>query len=159
MGKENLNMQKNYDIVLLSISGDVKLGIYSQCKLIHTITQSGKISEVLPSIFIALLQDYHINRIFYANGPGNFSAIKLTHIFLHTLALTLDIELFCTDSFYFTKDEFINAYGKMYFVKNDSGITTVVREHSIQSNFELKDTLNEDDFTQKCNPLYILPAL
>ncbi len=121
--------------------------------------KDGKTSDVLALMFDEILRYYTIERIFYANGPGNFSAIKLTHIFLQTLAFINDIELFCADSFYFTKDEFINAYGRIYFYKNKGKIKTTMLDNKKNAIFTLPNVLNASAFSKDCFPLYILPAL
>ncbi len=125
-------------------------------------------------------QDEFALDIYYANGPGNFSAIKLTHIFLQTLQISLNalsthesntaksnhtnpIRLFCTDAFHFSDSEFINAYGKIHFYKADSAqgkeICTTTLESKRANSFSLPKTLDTSIFSDECAPLYILPAV
>ncbi len=97
--------------------------------------------------------------IYYVNGPGNFSAIKLTHIFLQTISITKNIRLFCADAFHFSDSEFINAYGKIHFVKENGEICTTTLESKRANSFTLPKTLDTSIFSDKCAPLYILPAV
>ncbi len=114
--------------------------------------------------------------IYYANGPGNFSAIKLTHIFLQTLQISLNalcrresnatkstatnkVRLFCADAFHFSDSEFINAYSKIHFVKENGEIRTTTLESKRVNSFTLPKTLDTSIFSDKCIPLYILPAV
>ncbi|MGX2983379.1 hypothetical protein [Helicobacter sp. 23-1045] len=118
------------DLLLISVDSPVLLGIYRGKRLVRDVCKAGKFSDVLPELFGEILRgesNAHFD-IYYANGPGNFSAIKLTHIFLQSLVIALNatntrkIRLFCTDAFAFSDSEFINAYGKMHFYKDYGGI-------------------------------------
>ncbi|WP_181646770.1 hypothetical protein [Helicobacter sp. 16-1353] len=121
--------------------------------------KDGKTSDILSSLFDEILHNYKIENIFYANGPGNFSSLKLTHIFLQTLYIIQGIKLFCADSFSFTKDEFINAYGKIHFLKQNGVIKTTQLNDKKNARFELPNKLDSSIFSDSCFPLYILPAL
>lgn len=147
------------DVLLLSVDSPILLGIYNDNKLISSIKQEGKISEVLPPVFKEILRNYEVQSIFYSNGPGNFSAIKLTHIFLQTIRITRGIQLFCADSFNFTNAKYINAYGKIHFYKESSSIKSIALESKIQNNFILPQILDSSIFSSECKPLYILPAV
>lgn len=65
------------------------LGIYGDKRLVRDFCKAGKFSDVLPELFGEILHwaresSAHFD-IYYANGQGNFSAIKLTHIFCNRL--------------------------------------------------------------------------
>lgn len=152
-------MQEKCDICLISIDKNIIIGIYINNKLIKTIKKNGRTSDVLSISFYNILKLYKIEKIYYANGPGNFSAIKLTHIFINTLSITLDINTYCIDSFYFTKDKYINAYGKIHFIKNNNEINTITLDKIYETNFYLPKRIYKKDFNINCTPLYILPAL
>ena len=152
-------MQEKFDICLISISKEVIIGIYENGKQIKAMKDTGKTSDILPSMLYKILNTYKIENIFYANGPGNFSAIKLTHIFLKTLSITLNTNVYCANSFYFTNDLYINAYGKIHFMKNGNDINTVVLEYVHDTIFDLPQRIDINKFQTDCTPLYILPAL
>lgn len=157
--KKILNTQQHKcDICLISISSPILLGIYIDNKLIKKFESIGKTSDILPQLFSEVMNEYCINRVFYANGPGNFSALKLTHIFLQTLSIINNIELFCVDSFYFTKDDFIEAYGRIHFLKENNDIKTIKLESKQNAVFKLPFVLDATRFSNSCFPLYILPA-
>ncbi len=147
------------DIILVSVSSPILLGIYINNKLLKKFETSGKTSDVLFDVFFDIMSEYSISRIFYANGPGNFSSIKLTHIFLQTLKIIEDVELFCVDSFYFTKDNFIEAYGRIHFFKENNDIKTIKLEVKKSAVFELPDIIDSAKFSNSCFPLYVLPAV
>lgn len=147
------------DIVLISINSPIIIGVYEDSKLVYEDSKSGKTSDILPDLFYNVMQNYKIKRIFYSNGPGNFSAIKLTHIFIQTFAIISDIKIFCTDSFSFTKDKFINAYGRIHFFKEDGIIKTIELTNKKNTQFELPQIIDCEIFSNFCLPLYILPAL
>ena len=154
-----LNTQRQEcDICLVSIASPILLGIYIDGILTREYEKSGKSSDILPVIFCEVMDRYTIKRVFYANGPGNFSALKLTHIFLQTLSIANDIELFCADSFHFTKDSFIEAYGKIHFFKENDIIKVARLESKQNAIFALPKVLDSTRFSDICFPLYILPA-
>lgn len=86
-------------------------------------------------------------------------AIKITYIFLKTLSITKEVELFATDGFYFNGNNPIKAMRKMYFVKEDEKIITKIFDEEQSSEFRLPQDLVEDDFSKDIEPLYILPAV
>ena len=150
---------------------DEFLGLCEVCNDDKTNRLSRKRTEALPKK--SLRDEFDI---YYANGPGNFSAIKLTHIFLQTLQISLNalyrresnatkstatnkVRLFCTDAFHFSDSEFINAYGKIHFVKENGEIRTTTLESKRVNSFTLPKTLDTSIFSDKCTPLYILPAV
>lgn len=147
------------DIVLISINSNVMVGIYENNNMFENYLECGKTSDVLPNVFNKIFKKYKIENIYYANGPGNFSAIKLTHVFLQTLKIIENFGLYCRDSFYFTQDRFINAYGRIYFFKEEELINTKKLDEKIETKFSLPRFINKNDFKEDCMPLYILPAV
>ena len=147
------------DIVLISINSNVMVGIYENNNMFENHLECGKTSDVLPNVFNKIFKKYKIENIYYANGPGNFSAIKLTHVFLQTLKIIENFGLYCRDSFYFTQDRFINAYGRIYFFKEEELINTKKLDEKIETKFSLPRFINKNDFKEDCMPLYILPAV
>lgn len=86
-------------------------------------------------------------------------AIKISYIFLRTLALTRDITLYANDGFYFSQGEPIRAMRKMYFVKKDGTITTQFFQKGFETKFFLPQFIEVEKFSQDIEPLYILPAV
>ena len=181
-----MNPQKRYDLLLISVDSPILLGIYENAKLTRTFSKEGRFSDSLPNLFSEILREMReLNAgfdIYYTNGPGNFSAIKLTHIFLQTLIIaqnamsanqtykkhknianhndnTNQTRLFCTDAFAFSDSEFINAYGRIHFYKKDGEIHTTTLESKRVNSFSLPRILDSSIFSDKCEPLYILPAV
>lgn len=150
-------MQKN-DLLLLSSVSPIMYGVYSQGKLIESFESKEQTLNTLIQVHKTIV-DYEIGRVFYASGPGSFTAIKLTHIFLQTLSIVEGIELFCTDTFFFNANAPIKAFGKQYFVKNNNEINLEIFEDEPCGQFRLPQILKEEDFGLKCEPLYILPAV
>jgi len=137
----------------------LQIGVYEEGKLIRKYITEKQTSEELPLIFKTILDEFTCKRIFFARGPGSFMAIKITYIFLRTLSITKDIELFATDGFYFNDNKPIKAMRKMYFVKNDGKITTQIFNEEQNSTFTLPQILKVENFTKEIEPLYILPAV
>lgn len=156
---------KRYNLLLISVDSPIMLGIYDNQTLTHSFIKEGKFSETLPFVFSNILRDIGDFDIYYANGPGNFSAIKLTHIFLQSLVIAQNgikphkINLFCADSFHFSPSKFINAYGKIHFFKQNGKICTTTLESKRQNAFILPKALDFSIFSTQCKPLYILPAV
>lgn len=152
-------MPKKVDIVLITLTSPIKIGIYEDKKLLETIESSGKSSDVLPTIFQDLMKKYTIEKLFYANGPGSFMAIKVAYIFLKSLSILKDIPLFATDAFYFNNNEPIKAIGKLHFVKVASEIKTQKLETVPEVNFTLPDVLDYNEFSKNTTPLYMIGAV
>ena len=129
---------KHIDIALVSVHSPLLCGIYEDNILVESMQSDELLLVGLPHIFESLLptqkQDSHykdtrIRAIYYASGPGSFSALKLTHIFLHTLQYLYDIKLFATSSFYFTHSAYIKAFGTSYFHRDaENNIIRKVRK-------------------------------
>lgn len=150
-------MQQSNDLVLVSCSSPILYGIYKNAKLVQSFQTSQKALNALSEIQ-AIIKSYAIKRIFYARGPGSFTAIKLTHLFLQTLQTVEGIELFCTDSFYFNANSPIKAFGNQYFIKKEE-ILLKKFEVLPTCEFVLPQMLFEEDFQAECEPLYVLPAV
>ncbi len=152
-------MPKNVDVVCVTLSSPILIGIYEDKKLIEIISTEEKTSEILPHLFEDILKKYDVKNLFYAKGPGSFMAIKITYIFLKSLSILKNIPLFATDAFYFNKNQPIKAIGKLFFVKIASKIETQKLEKVPLSEFKLKDVLEYDEFDKDTTPLYAIGAV
>ena len=152
-------MLKKVDIVCITLSSPIFVGIYEDKKLVDTITSDEKSSEILPKIFQNILSKYEIKNIFYANGPGSFMAIKIAYVFLKSLSILKNIPLFATDAFYFNENQPIKAIGKLFFVKMPQEIKTQKLEIVPKSTFRLKDELDYNEFTNITAPSYCIGAV
>ncbi|WP_027326938.1 hypothetical protein [Helicobacter pametensis] len=150
-------MQKN-DLLLLSSVSPILYGIYTQSRLVRSFESHQKTLDALVDLH-KILESENVGRIFYARGPGSFTAIKLTHIFLQTLKVIEGIELFCTDSFFFNKNAPIKAFGNRYFQKQNENIVLESFSEEPLCKFMLPEFLDESKFDQACEPLYVLPAV
>ena len=152
-------MLKKVDVLLVALSSPIQIGIYENNKLIDTIVSSEKSSDVLPSIFKKIFDTYSVEKLFYANGPGSFMAIKVAYIFLKSLSILKKIPLFATDAFYFNQNQPIKAIGKLCFVKIDSEIETQKLEIVPESKFTIPDVLDYNEFSNESMPLYSIGAV
>lgn len=152
-------MPKSVDIVLIALSSPIKIGIYEDTKLIDTIVSNDKSSDILPIIFEKLFKTYEIEKLFYANGPGSFMAIKVAYIFLKSMSVLKNIPLFATDAFYFNENQPIKAIGKLCFVKISSEIKTQKLEIVPEANFKLPVVLDYSEFNENTAPLYSIGAV
>ena len=152
-------MLKKVDILLITLSSPIQIGVYENAVLIETIKSEEKSSDVLPIIFKELMQKYQLQRLYYANGPGSFMAIKVAYIFLKSMSILKKIPLFATDAFYFNKNQPIKAIGKLYFVKIASEIKTQKLETVSVGSFELPAELDYSEFTTNTTPLYMIGAV
>ena len=152
-------MPKSVDLVFITLSSPIMIGIYEDTKLIDSVISEEKSSEVLPAIFQELLDKYEIKKLFYANGPGSFMAIKVAYIFLKSMSILKKIPLFATDAFYFNENQPIKALGKLYFVKLSSEIITQKLETVPSSSFKLPDVLDYSEFSTTTEPLYGIGAV
>ena len=66
------------EILVITISNPLLIGIYENKKLIKEHKLDGKTSDLLPSLFEQLLKEYKIEKIIYENYLNNFlKSIKL----------------------------------------------------------------------------------
>lgn len=152
-------MLKSVDLVFITLSSPIQVGIYENRVLIDTVVSDEKSSEVLPKIYTQLSKRYKIEKLFYANGPGSFMAIKVAYIFLKSLSILKDIPIFATDAFYFNKNQPIKAIGKLFFVKISSEIKTQKLEIAPEVIFRLPDVLEYSKFSTTATPIYGIGAV
>jgi len=152
-------MLKKVDVLLITLTSPILIGIYEENRLIKSIESDKKSSDVLPLLFKDILDSYEVEKLFYANGPGSFMAIKVSYIFLKSLSILKNIPLFATDAFYFNNNEPIKAIGKLHFVKIASEIKTQKLETAPNSLFSLPDVLDYNEFTTTSTPLYMIGAV
>ena len=152
-------MPKSVDILLVALSSPIQIGIYEDTKLIKIIASEQKSSDILPILFTDILQKYSVKKLFFANGPGSFMAIKVAYIFLKSLSILKNIPLFATDAFKFNNNRPIKAIGKLCFVKISSEIKTQKLEIAPEAIFTLPDVLDYNEFTTNTTPLYMIGAV
>lgn len=152
-------MLKSVDLVFITLSSPIQVGVYEDNLLIESISTNEKSSDVLPNIFNELSSRYEIKKLFYANGPGSFMAIKIAYIFLKSMSILKNIPLLATDAFYFNKNQPIKAIGKLFFVKISSEIKTQKLEIAPEASFMLPDVLDYSEFSTAAAPLYGIGAV
>ncbi|WP_164872934.1 tRNA threonylcarbamoyladenosine biosynthesis protein TsaB [Helicobacter pylori] len=154
------------DLALVSLGDGVLLGVYQNNFLCASYTSKSKTSEALVEVFSQLFKDFKnptlpaVKGVYYAKGPGSFTSLKLTHVFLHTLALIYDFELYSTTGFDFNDNTPILAYANKYFVSKERESLTDFKDLKIApKDFMLPPFLEKDKFTQLNTPFYILPPI
>lgn len=152
-------MLKSVDLLFITLSSPILVGIYEKQKLIETIMSQEKSSEVLPKIYKELSEKYKIEKLFYANGPGSFMAIKIAYIFLKSMSILKKIPLFATDAFYFNQNQPIKAIGKLCFVKISLEIKTQKFETVPETEFKLPTLLEYNEYSIASAPLYCIGAV
>lgn len=152
--------------MLISLGERVLLGVYQNNFLCTSYTSKSKTSEALVEVFSQLFKDFKnptlpaIKGVYYAKGPGSFTSLKLTHVFLHTLALIHDFELYSTTGFDFNDNTPILAYANKYFVSKERESLSDFKDLKITpKDFMLPPFLEKDKFTQLNTPFYIFPPI
>jgi tRNA A37 threonylcarbamoyladenosine modification protein TsaB len=148
------------EVLVITISNPLLIGIYENKKLIKEHKLDGKTSDLLPSLFEDLILEYNIDKIIYVNSPGSFMAIKVAYIFLKTISITKDIKLEACDGFEFNKNSAIKALGKKYFIKVNNKIKVdFLEKDSIIHDFKLPMCIEKYKFNEETLPIYNLPAV
>ena len=148
------------EILVITISNPLLIGVYENKKLIKEHKLDGKTSDLLPSLFEELLKEYEIKRIAYVNSPGSFMAIKVAYIFLKTICITKNIEFLAIDGFEFNQNSPIKALGKKYFIKDENKIKVdFLEKDCIIHDFELPTGIEKYNFNEETLPIYNLPAV
>ena len=148
------------DILVISLTSPLLVGIYHDKNLIKTYKSEEKTSNILPAIFDEILKSYKLNGLYFAKGPGSFMAIKITYIFLRTLSITKDIPIFASDGFSFNQNSPIKAVGSRFFMKKN-GIISIqnLQDTNLVKSFDLPKILDDTIFSADIEPLYVLPAV
>jgi len=149
--------QAEVDIIIISISTPIKIGVYQNGVLFENIESKEMTSDFLPQFFDEILSKYKIKHIIYSNGPGSYMSIKLTYIFLKTLQIVHNFTVLAVDGFYFNRNSPIKAVGNRFFVKENDTIT--IKKSGLFEKFELPDRIVLSDFSDKIEPIYILNAV
>ena len=148
------------EILVITISNPLLIGVYEDKKLIKEHKLDGKTSDLLPSLFEELLKEYEIKRIIYVNSPGSFMAIKVAYIFLKTICIIKDIEFSAIDGFEFNQNSPIKALGKKYFIKDENKVKVdFLEKDCIIHDFNLPMSIEKYNFNEETLPIYNLPAV
>ncbi len=169
-------------LLILSVNSPLLAGLYSKCEdssQLERISQSnqagkaesmltlqkswefaGHTTHALNCLFSEIFsKNIALDSIYYAKGPGRFSALKATHIFLHTLCLIKGFTLFSAPSFYFNQNAPIHAFSDKYFVLKNDEIMLESVESLPQNALSLPEILRPKDFSNTNEPLYVLPPV
>lgn len=153
-------LKKKVSLLVLALGSPLKVGIYDEGKLVFNYCDERPTSDALPLIIGEIVENYDIDQIGYARGPGSFMAIKVAYVALSTLCLIKKIPLLGADGFMFNTSTPIKAIGKKFFVKNGENID--LQDASLCEDpqpFKLPLLWNQAIFSSINEPLYVLPAL
>lgn len=148
------------EILVITISNPILIGVYENKKLVKEIKIEGLTSDELPLIFKDLLLKYDIKTIAYVNTPGSFMSIKIAYIFLKTICQIKKIDFLAINGFSFNDNSPIKALGKKYFI-NENGTIKVdfLQNMSNISDFKLPKSVENIRFSKDTLPIYNLPAV
>ena len=151
-------LPSKYEVLIISISSPLLLGVYKNGELVERIETKEKTSDILLKKLSELSKKYNYSRLIYTNGPGSYMAIKLTYITLRTLEILEGIVFDGCDAFDLNKQNPIKAVGKLYFIKENNTIITKKFDEVVEQRFELPSMLSEVTILNN-KPMYILPAV
>ena len=148
------------EVLVISISNPILIGIYKNKNLIKEYKLEGKTSDLLPQLFEKILKEYDIDRLNYVNTPGSYMAIKVSYVFLKTISITKNIELRACSGFEFNENSPIKALGKKYFIQDENEIKVdFLEKDCIIRDFELPKSIDKINFNKQTLPIYNLPAV
>ena len=156
---QDLSPNKQYTLLIISISSPLLLGIYENEKLIKSISSEKKTSEILLPTIMEMFDKYDISKMIYTRGPGSYMAIKLTYIMLKTIEITRDIRCFGCSGFELNGNQPIKAIGNLYFIKEKETIMTKKYEQPVNAPFALPQSIHDLEIDEESTPEYILPAV
>ena len=148
-----------YEVVVVSISSPLLIGVYKDGILIDKLKSKEKTSDILLKLLMEIAHKYEYQRVIYTSGPGSYMAIKLTYITLRTLQIIKGIDIDGCDAFSLNSENPIKAMGKLYFIKEKDTIITKKFDEAVEQWFELPSMLSEVTILENNRPLYILPAV
>lgn len=144
-------------IVLYSASSPFLAGVYKNGVKEEEYESGEKTSRAIVEFFEDILGCFEIDTIYFAKGPGSFMSIKITYIFLKTLSVTKNIKLKAVDSFFFSKNGYLKASKNSYFLKKEDTISlTKIGEEPL---IFLPEAIEEEAFSDDCEPFYYLPPV
>mgnify|MGYP001556339048 CR=1 FL=1 len=152
-------MPKRYELLIISISSPLLLGVYEEDSLIETICSDLKTSEILLPLIKKCLDKYDISKIIYTRGPGSYMAIKLTYIILRTIEIMQGIKCVGCSGFALNGGQPIKAIGNLYFIKEKETIITKKYEQPVNVKFTLPQSIQDLELDEESTPDYILPAV
>jgi len=148
------------EVLVISISKPLLIGIYENKKLIKEYKLEGKTSDLLPSLFSHILEEFDIKKINYVNSPGSYMAIKVAYIFLKTISISKNIEFMACNGFEFNENSPIKALGKKYFIQDKDDIKVdFLEKDDIIRDFKLPNSIDKINFNKQTLPIYNLPAV
>ena len=152
-------MPKRYELLIISTSSALILGVYEEGMLIETLSSDLKTSEILLPLIKKCLDKYDISTIIYTRGPGSYMAIKLTYIMLKTIEIMQGIKCVGCSGFALNGGEPIKAIGNLYFIKEKETIITKKYEQPVNVKFTLPQSIQDLELDEESTPDYILPAV
>ena len=147
------------EVLILSISKPLLIGIYKDKKLLKTITKEQNTSDILASVVDDIFKQFDIKAFYYANNPGSYLGVKLVYVFLSTISIVKKIPFYGANAFCFNDNSPIKAIGKKYFFfKNNKIILDDLNDTNITP-FYLPQALNTKLFQPNLAPTYELDYL
>ncbi|OQX77124.1 MAG: hypothetical protein B6D54_02570 [Epsilonproteobacteria bacterium 4484_65] len=148
-----------YQLLVISISSPLLLGVYEDGILIKTMSSEKKTSEILLPLLNNSMDEYNISNIIYTRGPGSYMAIKLTYIMLKTIEIIRGIPCTGCSGFALNGGQPIKAVGNLYFIKEKETIITKKYEQPVNVKFTLPQSIHDLELDEESTPEYVLPAV
>ena len=148
-----------YQLLVISISSPLLLGVYEDGILIKTMSSEKKTSEILLPLLNNSMDEYNISNIIYTRGPGSYMAIKLTYIMLKTIEIIRGIPCSGCSGFALNGGQPIKAVGNLYFIKEKETIITKKYEQPVNVKFTLPQSIHDLELDEESTPEYVLPAV
>jgi len=148
-----------YQLLVISISSPLLLGVYEDGILIKTMSSEKKTSEILLPLLNNSMDEYNISNIIYTRGPGSYMAIKLTYIMLKTIEIIRGIPCSGCSGFALNGGQPIKAPRNLYFIKQKQTIITKKYEQPVNVKFTLPQSIHDLELDEESTPEYVLPAV
>jgi len=152
-------LPKRYELLIISISSPLLVGVYEDGNLVRTISSELKTSEVLLPLLKECIDQYDISTMIYTRGPGSYMAIKLTYIMLKTIEIMLGIKCAGCSGFALNGGQAIKAVGNLYFIKEKETIITKKYDEPVNTTFVLPQSIHDLKLDEESTPDYMLPAV
>ena len=153
------NLSPNYQLLIISISSPLLVGVYKDSILIDSFESEKKTSEILLPLIDKCIEKYPLSSIIYTRGPGSYMAIKLTYIMLKSIEIIRGIKCLGCSGFALNEGQPIKAIGNLYFIKEKETIITKKYEQPILVKFTLPQSIHDLALDEESTPEYLLPAV
>lgn len=147
-------------VLLISASRPMRLAVYDRAGAkLESFESDAPATESFYPLFKAIDEQYAIEKLAYARGPGSFMGLKLGYVFMQTLALARNLPFAAASSFALSGGAPVHAHGKRWFVPQGNEVSVQTFDPAPENRLLPPDRLDLSLFDTNTEPDYLMPAV